>query len=386
MAWFTFIRHAEAEGNYYRRAHGHYDSLLTPNGEAQVRALRDRFSQTLFDEVYTSDLYRTRRTATALRTVDGKPANLSPLLREIHLGDWEDLPWGGLALRDKDIYTVFTHQPGFFPGRGPDGESMADVSSRMVNAIRGLAQAHPGRHLAVVSHGVAIRALIAALRGIPLGRLAEVPHTDNTSVSQAEWDGISAPCVMFHGDNSHLGELSTLNQQNWWRKDSRFTDINLWYKPVHWNQDKQLALVYLRDAWIAVYGSPEGFSEEVADSQTERMAAAHPDAVVFAMRNQEPVGLVVLDTSIRTDHNAGHISLVYLVPAVRGQRLGAQLVGHATSFYRARGRSFLQLRVAETNRPAQRLYTSLGFEETGRENGQFCKLYIMRKNIMVPEK
>ena len=34
------IRHAEAEGNVYRRIHGQYDSRITPNGLRQVEADR----------------------------------------------------------------------------------------------------------------------------------------------------------------------------------------------------------------------------------------------------------------------------------------------------------------------------------------------------------
>ena len=39
MTHIWLLRHAEAEGNVYRRNHGHYDSLLTPLGLQQVAAL-----------------------------------------------------------------------------------------------------------------------------------------------------------------------------------------------------------------------------------------------------------------------------------------------------------------------------------------------------------
>ena len=37
------IRHAEAEGNIYRRCHGLYDSLLTPRAYQQLPCLAKRF-------------------------------------------------------------------------------------------------------------------------------------------------------------------------------------------------------------------------------------------------------------------------------------------------------------------------------------------------------
>ena len=66
MTKFYVIRHAEAEGNLYRRIHGWYDSLITPNGYRQIAALEGRFAQEPIDAVYSSDLFRTKTTAGAI--------------------------------------------------------------------------------------------------------------------------------------------------------------------------------------------------------------------------------------------------------------------------------------------------------------------------------
>ena len=39
MTTVYFVRHAEAEGNTYRRMHGQYNSLITENGVRQIEAL-----------------------------------------------------------------------------------------------------------------------------------------------------------------------------------------------------------------------------------------------------------------------------------------------------------------------------------------------------------
>ena len=44
MTTVYLIRHAEAEGNLYRRCHGHYDSTITDNGYSQIAALAKRMS------------------------------------------------------------------------------------------------------------------------------------------------------------------------------------------------------------------------------------------------------------------------------------------------------------------------------------------------------
>ena len=60
------VRHAEAEGNLYRLAHGQYDSAITPGGYRQLVYLRERFRSERIDAVYGSDLTRTHTSASAM--------------------------------------------------------------------------------------------------------------------------------------------------------------------------------------------------------------------------------------------------------------------------------------------------------------------------------
>lgn len=66
MTTIYLIRHAEAEGNLYRRAHGWYNSIITDRGYHQIAALAKRFADTKFDAVYSSDRFRTMITALAI--------------------------------------------------------------------------------------------------------------------------------------------------------------------------------------------------------------------------------------------------------------------------------------------------------------------------------
>ena len=52
MTTIYLIRHAEAEGNVFRRIHGQYDSCVTPNGRRQIAALAQRFAGIPVDAVY----------------------------------------------------------------------------------------------------------------------------------------------------------------------------------------------------------------------------------------------------------------------------------------------------------------------------------------------
>lgn len=67
MTTIYLVRHAEAEGNLYRIAHGHYNSCITDDrGCRQIRALAERFRDVPVDAVYASDLIRTRTTAQSI--------------------------------------------------------------------------------------------------------------------------------------------------------------------------------------------------------------------------------------------------------------------------------------------------------------------------------
>ena len=91
MTKVYIIRHAEAEGNLYRRVHGWYNSLITDNGYRQIAALRGRFADVHIDAVYSSDLFRTMTTATAIYPSHGLELHTTPALREIGVG----VTWSG---------------------------------------------------------------------------------------------------------------------------------------------------------------------------------------------------------------------------------------------------------------------------------------------------
>ena len=87
MTTVYLIRHAEAEGNLYRRVHGWYDSLITENGYRQIAALRGRFADVPIDAVYSSDLFRTRTTAKAIYKPKGLTLTTRKSLREVSMGN-----------------------------------------------------------------------------------------------------------------------------------------------------------------------------------------------------------------------------------------------------------------------------------------------------------
>lgn len=143
MTTVYLVRHAEAEGNLYRRVHGWYNSLITDNGYRQIAALRGRFADIHIDAVYSSDLFRTMTTAKAVYLSHGLELHTDPGLREIGLGAWEDKPWGELERCDAMNLIRFNHSSPDFRVEG--GETFAQVQARLKVAVLRLAAAHPAR-------------------------------------------------------------------------------------------------------------------------------------------------------------------------------------------------------------------------------------------------
>ena len=381
MTRIYIIRHAEAEGNLYRRVHGWYDSLITDNGYRQIAALANRFQNIPIDAVYASDLFRTKTTAGAVCQPKGLPLRTRPDLREIGLGIWEDCTWGDLARRDGERLRIFNAMSPAFAVEG--GETFWQVQERVLRAVLEIAADHPGQSVAVFSHGSAIRCLQGAVRGLKPGELDALGHSDNTAVTCLEVEGGRAS-IVFENDNAHLPEeISTLARQSWWRnREGGSRDANLWFRPMDLSgEDGDFYYEARREAWLDIHGAGIPFDGEGFLAAARRNLLDDPCAVVCAMLGSEPAGVLQLDPRRDAGAGAGYIPFVYMTPARRKQGLGVQLIGQAVSFYRPQGRTLLRLRCAPDNAVAQRFYKKYGFYKIGEEQGARVPLDILEKYI-----
>ena len=375
MTKVYLIRHAEAEGNLYRRIHGQYDSLITPNGRKQIKALRERFLSIPVDACYSSDLIRTRLTATAICEPKQLALQVDPRLRELGLGRWEDVPFGWVEHVDMQNMLCFNEDPEHW--HTEDAERYEDCCARMLAAMTQAAEAHDGGTVCLVSHGSAIRNVLLHLF-FP-GQPEKVGHSDNAAVTRLEYDaGTWRLC--YQNDNSHLDErISTLAQQRWWREGGQAEDFNLWFRLFDGDHDVYCAL--RADAWQTIYGSLDGFSAEGFYQELMSVLRYHPEAAAYAMLGGRVAGFIQLSPTRKREQGIGYINLVYLGPDFRGKGIGAQLIGYAVSTYRAQGRHALQLGVAEGNLRAQRFYAKLGFRQVGTTPGLNRDLRLLQLDI-----
>ena len=383
MTKVYLIRHCEAEGNIYRRAQGWYDSAISPKGARQIDALAERFRGIAVDALYSSDLLRARRTAGAIARYHDLPLRTTPRLREMNLGAWEDRPFGDVGHESPALLAAFNGDPDRWSV--PGAESFAELKRRMSAVIREIAAAHEGQTAVCVSHGMAIRALLAGVLNAPSANIdALVPHGDNTAVSLLEIEN-GETRVVYMNDASHLtGDLSTFSRQSWWKDSSKADPNNVYFRRLDPAAYPGTYLAFYEKTWIAVHGDLTGFRPAVYLENAKKHAAVCPDALVVIVRpGGEVVGVTELDTWRGRAEGVGWICLCFVEEAYRRSLLGVQLIGHAVSVFRRQGFKVARLNVFEGNTGAIRFYEAYGFRVVGEAEGVAGRLLVMEKDLQV---
>lgn len=321
MTTIYLIRHGEAEGNAFRRTHGQYDSILTPNGFRQLPYLEERFRDIHVDACYSSDLTRTSLTARSVYVPKGLKLNRDPAFREIGMGVWEDCTFGYLEQFEPEQMYNFSKNPACWHAEG--AETLDQWTGRFIAGLKRVAEAHTDGTVTVFCHGGILRTTL--MRLFFEDDLSKVPYCDNTAVSKLFWDG-ERFSYEYLNDSSHVPqELSTFARQKWWREGTNI-NYNMWFKPLE--------------------SCPEGFP------------VPEPQWVSFvAMLGQVPVGILSLDK------DAGAIAMAYLLPDYQGKTLEDQFLGQAVSYIRRW--SFSTMKAVRQRMEPQEVLDRYGFTQEG---------------------
>lgn len=179
MTELHLIRHGQTDWNLQGRYQGQCDIALNRTGLEQARSLARQLAGQHFDALYSSDLQRASQTAQVLADALNLRVYLTADLREISMGAWE-----GRLVSDVSLDYAQDESP---DNRAPGGESVAQVAARMARAAGEICRAHPAGSVLIVSHGLALAALVCLARRIPLEQVYEhIP--DNASPAVILWE------------------------------------------------------------------------------------------------------------------------------------------------------------------------------------------------------
>jgi len=206
---FCLVRHGETDWNVERRLQGHTDIDLNMRGFAQAeqmaRALQKINLQ--FDVLYTSDLQRAAKTAKEIEQLFNASALVSSALRERHLGALQGLTMDEAPKTEPDLWRSHLDRNLNEELRG--GESIAQFSSRIKEALDQIRKQHIGKTILIVSHGGALDMMyrLASNQSLDSEKAVAVP---NASLNWISHDGHSWK-VDGWGDTSHLESLALDN-------------------------------------------------------------------------------------------------------------------------------------------------------------------------------
>ena len=126
-----------------------------------------------------------------------------PGLREQCFGVLEGLDVPTIKARHPDLWTQWLEHRADFAL--PGGESLRQFHTRVVDAVKALAEAHPGRRVTVVTHGGVLDMLWRTAHGLPLDglRRCDIP---NTGLNHLRWRQGTLDIVRW-ADASHLDGL-----------------------------------------------------------------------------------------------------------------------------------------------------------------------------------
>lgn len=190
-----FVRHGESEANAARIFAGQVDSPLTERGRRQAEAVADALRAQRVDRVVSSDLSRTRDTASAIARRCGLTVECFGELREIDLGAMAGRPFEDARRAPEWTDDGFVQWPG--------GESLEAVLRRSLGIVERLIAESPGKTIVIVGHGGVTRILVSHFLGL-LPRLDRTRAT-NTTITRVTTDGTTYRLEQLF-DDAHLGE------------------------------------------------------------------------------------------------------------------------------------------------------------------------------------
>jgi probable phosphoglycerate mutase len=211
------IRHGATAATEEDRFSGSSGAELSEEGRWQAGKLGERLAGERLAAIYASPLSRALDTA----HIVGASCGLEPIvrdgLREIGHGRWEGMKRSEVQERFAAEFNSWEADPFTFAPEG--GESGVAVLARALPVIREIVTAHPGAHVAVVSHKATLRLILSSLLGFDArgyrDRLDQSPACLNVVDFK---DPVRARLMLFN-DTSHYANRPRTAQaalSTWW--------------------------------------------------------------------------------------------------------------------------------------------------------------------------
>lgn len=213
MTELILIRHGETDWNRELRFQGHVDVPLNATGHEQARRLAERLAteKIAVDHLVCSDLIRTQQTASPSLQVLFPKVRTDLLINTLTDSSLREQSFGAVdGLRVDDIKVqhaaAWAQWLRFEADYAmPGGETTRQFHTRVMDAMRRIAQQHPGKQVMVVTHGGVLDMVWRTAMGMGLDgpRQSDIP---NAGLNRVRLEG-DAVQVLDWADVRHLADL-----------------------------------------------------------------------------------------------------------------------------------------------------------------------------------
>ncbi len=190
--FYDLLRHGEPVGGH--RYRGQTDDPLSERGWAQMwGAVPDDVP---WQRIVTSPLARCREFAVALGERFKLPVLEEPRFKEVRFGVWEGHTARELEAEDPGVLARFYADP--VRNRPEGAEPLDAFAARVAEGWHAWTEPSRRESTLVVTHAGVVRAVMAEILGIPLGRLYRV-QVANAGLTRIKLSDDRPATLMFHG-------------------------------------------------------------------------------------------------------------------------------------------------------------------------------------------
>ena len=197
------VRHGQTAWNLEEVFRGRADIPLDDTGKKEVHLAGAALKHETIHAVYSSPLSRSMETAENIAKF--QDVDVAPLdaIIDISYGDWEGKPLAEVQENFPQLYERWLKAP--HKVRFPNGETLAEVGGRAMNAVKQLVARHKDENIALVAHRVPNKVICCALIGIDLSNFWRIQQdtasTNLFTYKDDQW------IVSYLNDTSYLKVL-----------------------------------------------------------------------------------------------------------------------------------------------------------------------------------
>jgi len=203
MTRIVLVRHGQTEWNRVERFRGRADVPLNETGRAQAEATGKRVAvEWQPSAIYASPLSRAVKTAAAIARHFDLPVQIHHGIADIDYGQWQGLTPDEVKVRWPEIHHAWYNAPHTM--RIPGGETLDDLRTRGMAAVKELAARYAGQTVVLVGHTVINRIILLGVLGLGNDRFWHL-RQDTCAINVFEADDEEFTLVSLN-DTCHLRE------------------------------------------------------------------------------------------------------------------------------------------------------------------------------------